>query len=120
VYGPNGFFRSFKGGITGRRRARLDVRAAYDTDANAITLEISNQADQTADIGIFNKYSRNRAGQILRPGESATKRWSLKNVWGWYDFVITVDGDSGFEYRVAGHVETGDDSISDPLMGGLV
>jgi phospholipase C len=39
---------------------------------------------------------------------------------GWYELVITVDGDSHFEYRFAGHLENGDDSISDPLMGGLV
>ncbi len=33
---------------------------------------------------------------------------------------MTVDGDSQFTYRAAGHVENGEDSISDPLMGGLV
>jgi phospholipase C len=45
--------------------------------------------------------------------------------WGWTadPFIGNygeVDGDSQFEYRFAGHVETGEDSISDPLMGGLV
>jgi phospholipase C len=33
---------------------------------------------------------------------------------------ITVDEDPDFEYRFAGHVETGSDSISDPAMGGLI
>jgi hypothetical protein len=28
--------------------------------------------------------------------------------------------DAQFEHRLAGHLETGEDSISDPLMGGLV
>jgi phospholipase C len=39
---------------------------------------------------------------------------------GWYDLTLTVDGDATFAYHAAGHVENGEDSISDPLMGGLV
>ena len=39
---------------------------------------------------------------------------------GWYDLTITVDADPQFAYQLAGHLENGDDSISDPLMGGLV
>jgi phospholipase C len=39
---------------------------------------------------------------------------------GWYDLAVTVDGDAQFECRFAGHLETGEDSISDPAMGGLV
>jgi hypothetical protein len=38
-------------------------------------------------------------------------------MYGWYDLVITVEGDPGFEYHFAGHVETGEDSISDPAIG---
>ena len=33
---------------------------------------------------------------------------------------ITVEEDDRFRYQAAGHLENGDDSISDPLMGGLV
>jgi phospholipase C len=33
---------------------------------------------------------------------------------------ISVESDSHFEARFAGHMENGQDSISDPLMGGLV
>jgi hypothetical protein len=31
--------------------------------------------------------------------------------------MMTVDEDPGFAYQFAGHVETGEDSISDPAMG---
>jgi phospholipase C len=57
---------------------------------------------------------------VLGPGDSDSKSWSLTRTRGWYDLAITVDGDDHFQYHVAGHVENGDDSISDPLMGGLV
>ena len=47
------------------------------------------------------------------------KNWSLYDFHGWYDLVIRVTGDSSYEYRLAGHVETGKDSITDPALGGL-
>jgi phospholipase C len=49
-----------------------------------------------------------------------SESWSLKRTSGWYDLAIAVEGDSQFEYRFAGHIEDGEDSVSDPLMGGLV
>ena len=54
------------------------------------------------------------------PGDSGAESWWLKRAGGWYDLTLTVDGDAQFAYHAAGHVENGDDSISDPLMGGLV
>jgi len=39
---------------------------------------------------------------------------------GWYDLIVTVAEDSAFHYRLAGHVETGKDSFTDPALGGLV
>ena len=38
VYGPNGFFRSFKGSISGPGKANLAIRTAYNKRTNAITL----------------------------------------------------------------------------------
>ena len=34
--------------------------------------------------------------------------------------IVRVNEDPTFEWRLAGHVETGEDSFSDPAMGGLV
>jgi phospholipase C len=119
AYGPNGFLRAFKGGVAGSLRANLDVRALYDARGNGITLTISNQAAQPASVSVLNKYTGARTARVLEPGESFSKRWSLSRVFGWYDVVMTVDEDPGFAYQFAGHVETGEDSISDPAMGGL-
>ena len=44
--------------------------------------------------------------------------YSLNRFSSWYDFVITVASDSSIEYHLAGHLETGTDSISDPALGG--
>ncbi|MEU8020393.1 phospholipase domain-containing protein [Micromonospora parva] len=47
-------------------------------------------------------------------------QWPLSRTHGWYDLTVSVAGDAAFEYRYAGHVENGKDSISDPSLGGLV
>jgi phospholipase C len=44
----------------------------------------------------------------------------LNALHGWYDLIVTVAEDPSFNYRLAGHVETGRDSFSDPALGGLV
>jgi phospholipase C len=43
--------------------------------------------------------------------------WNLSKTGFWYDFIVTTDSDSGFSRRLAGHVETGRASVSDPGMG---
>jgi phospholipase C len=39
---------------------------------------------------------------------------------GWYDFVISIVGKNDFLKQYAGHLETGEESISDPFMGGML
>jgi len=58
--------------------------------------------------------------QPLQPGDSFEDELKLEQFHGWYDLIVTVDGDPTFKYRLAGHVETGKDSFSDPALGGLV
>jgi phospholipase C len=36
------------------------------------------------------------------------------------DLFVRIEGDAALEYRVAGHVGTGKDSVTDPALGGLV
>jgi phospholipase C len=120
VSGPNGFLRAFRGGVSGRGRANLDVRATYDDEGNGISLVISNETSHAAKVSVLDVYTGERIEHALEPGQSASTDRSLRGMYGWYDLVITVEGDPGFKYRFAGHVETGEDSISDPAMGGVV
>jgi phospholipase C len=122
VYGPNGFFRSFKGSVAARSmRARLDVRASYNTaDQGGITLRIVNSGEHAAKVSIVNAYTGQDFSELLAPREDLDHDWSLSATHGWYDLIIRVSGDDAFEYRLAGHVETGRDSMSDPALGGLV
>ena len=36
---------------------------------------------------------------------------------GWYDFFVTNDDSPSFSRQLAGHVETGRDSVTDPMIG---
>ena len=54
------------------------------------------------------------------PERGAWRITNLEQSGGWYDLLVTVAGDATFTYRLAGHVETGKDSISDPALGGVV
>ena len=117
VYGPNGFLRGFKGGIDSEQRAALDVHAYYNDELNVITLHIANRAQNAVKIQVVDKYTGKRFTKELQPNDAVAKHWPLKRSYGWYDFVITVAEDAGFEYQLAGHLENGKDSISDPAMG---
>ena len=121
VYGPNGFVRFFNGSVVSSA-AVLDVRSSYDNrgDCGSIKWRITNVAAHHAHVSVLDAYTGNLSTQRLQPHESFEEDLSLHQFYGWYDLIITVDGDATFEYRLAGHVETGKDSFSDPALGGLV
>ena len=120
VYGPNGFLRSFKGSVaTGTMRSRLDVRASYKTsDQGGIKLRITNTGEHDAGVTVLDAYTGRKITKMLDRREGFDHDWSLEDFHGWYDLIVRVAGDAAFEYRLAGHVETGEDSISDPVLGG--
>src|SRR5262245_4353524 len=82
IYGPNGFFRSFKGGVSGSHRADLDIRAIYDEDRSHITLQILNRASRIARVRIANVYTSRGTSLVLGSGKSDSKNWSLARSWG--------------------------------------
>jgi phospholipase C len=121
VYGPNGFVRYFNGSI-GSNAAALDVRSSYDSEdgSGEIELEITNVAAKAANVSVLDAYTGKSSTRTLQPNQTFEAELSLEQFHGWYDFIITVAGDQTFKYRLAGHVETGKDSFSDPALGGLV
>jgi phospholipase C len=119
VYGPNGFLRAFKGSI-GTGGALVETRATYNESANAIQLAITNRSGFIASVTINDVYTGDQTRQLIAQGGTLTLQSALAETFGWYDFVITVDNDPVFENRLAGHLENGQNSFSDPLMGGLI
>jgi phospholipase C len=116
VHGPNGFMRTFRGNASGGDVTDLDVRTAYDAARTGISLRIRNAGDAPCQIRIRHAYLGETTTHSLKSRETLEKYWSLESHFGWYDFIVTVDSNTTFEQRIAGHLETGKDSVSDPLM----
>ncbi len=53
----------------------------------------------------------------VHPRGCVALSWDLDSTGGWYDFVVTTDADDSFVRRLAGRIETGRHSVSDPGMG---
>jgi phospholipase C len=139
VYGPNGFTRYFKGRL-GPGAAALDVRVSYGNrgegwagdgggwgdngechgSESAIGLRITNVAAAAGTLIVQDAYTGRQQVQKLSPGEIFQPSFPCDQFHGWYDLILKIAEDPAFEYRLAGHVETGQDSFTDPAIGGQV
>ncbi|RXK85420.1 phosphocholine-specific phospholipase C [Filimonas effusa] len=119
VYGPNGFYRAYRGDAGD---PSLECSGSYDlhgNNAGDIMVLLHNTADIPYTIHLKQyAYAGKRFSRQLQPGESHTVRIASHKTAGWYDFAIVADGFPFFEKRFAGRVETGRPSTSDPLIGG--
>ncbi len=116
VHGPNGFYRHFAGGS----KKAVEISADYTASDLELRLEARNTGSSPVTIAIKDRYTAKTTS--LRVGASARKTWdhALGRTRGWYDVTLTVSGATGFEIQYAGHLENGKESITDPVMGGLV
>jgi phospholipase C len=115
VYGPNGFLRTFAGGV-GAGNANLSVRAIYDQEDEAIALVIRNHGSAAEKVSITDAYSGKTHTRELRSGGSTTLVSLLKESFGWYDQTVRVHSDTTFQRQLAGHLESGKPSMSDPAI----
>jgi len=118
VYGPNGFFRSFVG--TSSARVPITVLCDYSENTSTVTLRIRNTAANRATVEIHDAYTARTTRLSVNAGTTATPSFALEKNGGWYELSLSTDQDRSARYVFAGHLEDGKDSISDPLMGGLV
>ncbi|HYK38354.1 phosphocholine-specific phospholipase C [Alloacidobacterium sp.] len=114
VFGPNGFLRAFTGKASG---ALIESGAAYDTANNSVVLQLRNRGNVETTVRVLDAYANKKVSHTLAAGEDWQQPWSVNETHGWYDFVIEAEGDSAFRQQLAGHLETGKDSTSDPAIG---
>jgi phospholipase C len=129
VYGPNGFYREFKGS---ENDPSVDIQCEYETMTlnklkltGNVELILYNQAGKSFDISIIdNSYKNPVFSRTVNPsgGMNASLKIpiNLSKQFGWYDFSVKIAGDDLFEKRFAGRVETGESGFSDPFMGRVV
>jgi phospholipase C len=117
VHGPNGFLRRFVGGMAEAGVTNLDVNSSYDLVGCGITLHIRNPGESGVQVHIVEAYGQESGTHEVAPGQTLEKYWPLQASFGWYDLVISMDSHPGFQQQLAGHVETGRNSMSDPAIG---
>lgn len=116
ILGPNGFHRH----CAGRAGApALEVTAAYQGPGASLQLTVRNPAPQARSFQVLaNAYGYPQASDTkLGPGESVSLSWDMTRSGGWYDVTVLDGGDPAYTRRLAGRIETGAPSTSDPAMG---
>ncbi|HEY2468797.1 MAG TPA: phospholipase C, phosphocholine-specific [Terracidiphilus sp.] len=121
VHGPNGFFRSFTGRVDSRP---IEVRVSYEGGGKDLTgnllLRLRSGVSEPVDIEIRdNAYMTDPVTKRIEPNLETSVVLNLEQQHGWYDCTIKAT-DAEAEVRLAGRVETGRGSFSDPLMGSVV
>jgi phospholipase C len=114
VYGPNGFLREFVG-RRGGSAVEVAVTVVGDASHPKLRIAVTNTGHSAATVKVTGtRPGAGRPSTYRVPG--GTTVTSDRNVvddgHGWYDVLVTVDGDSAYRRRFAGHVEYGADSIT--------
>ncbi len=125
LHGPNGFYREHQGGEDDPKlRIQCDyqrVKGALSKATGHVVLNLENTSSEAVEITIADQsYGAAPITRSLVAGEKASLIVDTSAVQGWYDFTLSVKGFDRFARRFSGRVETGADSISDPLMGRVV
>jgi phospholipase C len=116
VFGPNGFLRVFKGSIA-KGQADIASSITYHIHSNGVVLGVHNRTATASKVSIFDYYTQKEIEFTLEADGERSEFWPLDRSYGWYDFRITTHSNPGFQNRLAGHLETGRDSMSDPAIG---
>ncbi|MDD3446782.1 MAG: phospholipase C, phosphocholine-specific [Zavarzinia sp.] len=118
VLGPNGFHRHFIGdtwAYGGQGRPNPEVVAAYDPAAATLRLAIANRGGRSCKVTLTaNAYEKRKEVRTIVAGQQWHFARSLKSFGGWYDYSVVIDDGKKFARRLAGRLETGGDTISDP------
>jgi phospholipase C len=109
AHGPNGFVRQFRGGLAGP-----EVSARPEGRSGNLALVLTNSWTTPVRLTLTDAYGRRSTSRLLRPGARVVEVVDTRRSGNWYDVSIVSDRDPRFLRRLAGHVETGRPSTSDP------
>ncbi|WP_114751481.1 phosphocholine-specific phospholipase C [Pleomorphovibrio marinus] len=120
VYGPNGFFRTFRGKSFS---PELEIQLTYARKRIAaekahINLQFRNHGKTSLNCMVQdNAYGMGGKKLTLKGREEKSLSIDLGNSHNWYDLSVRIEENKHFLQRFAGRVETGYPSKTDPYMG---
>jgi phospholipase C len=116
VYGPNGFYRHYQGSV-GANEANLIIDTDHAMHDQTLRVRIHNAGSTDIQVMVKDVYSGMVTAETIRAGGDFSGDWDLAQNHNWYDLIVSVVGDRTFRQRLAGHLENGEDSYTDPAMG---
>lgn len=121
VHGPNGFVRVFSGVValgadrTHGHAAAPEVKTSYDVANGDLYLRFVNRGHAPVSLTVVdNAYGAHTRRIELPPFGERDACWHLAASHHWYDLTVTAGEAGSFVRRVAGHIETGHASFTDP------
>ncbi len=125
VYGPNGFFREFRGG---NQQPAIEVSCLYkqggdrQLTGNVLVKLVNKDPSRSFRIQLLDNAYGTEPKLVELPkagtnGASLTMELDLKKSHNWYDFTVEAAGFDTFRQCYAGRVETGNNGWSDPQVG---
>ncbi len=122
VLGPNGFHRHFTGNakrVAAAAQPNPEISVSYSPAAEQLSITLGNTGASSCIFTITpNAYSSAAPlnVNVAAHGQSRIDI-ALHDSARWYDFNVTVAGAPEYLRRIAGRVENGQPSVSDPAMG---
>lgn len=114
VHGPNGFYREF---LSAADDPLPEVAVEATDDGHARVTFIPRPGQPPLAVVITDASYGAAPMTIGLRGEPITKVIPLASSHGWYDWILTAPDAKNCLRRLAGHLESGRDSRTDPLMG---
>ena len=113
VHAPNGFYRRFAGTFGA---PVVNVSLRRQGSGGVLRLTLTNEGAST-DVTIVDGYGQPRRVTERIPAGGQIVYVVPGNAHGWYDVTVTSSADHAYVRQLAGHVEDGAPSISDPALG---
>jgi phospholipase C len=123
VFGPNGFLRRYVGTVGlangSHQQPQIEIADGYDVANGNLQLKLKNLGRERCNFDAVSAYAgAGIDGELsVRGGDTTNLTIDLRNSHGWYDLTVTIGSGKTPLWRLAGHVETGRDSVSDPALG---
>ncbi|SEK64790.1 phospholipase C [Pseudoxanthomonas sp. GM95] len=115
VHGPNGFLREFEG-ATGAGQGVPEVVATASGDQLLLALHNPGAQPATLQVSALDYGDPTPRTVALGAGKTERLTFALAASDHWYDLQVSQPG-TPFKRRLAGHLETGKPSRSDPAIG---
>ncbi|MHC1478646.1 phosphocholine-specific phospholipase C [Frateuria aurantia] len=117
IHGPNGFLRQFAMDPAAPHD-QPELEMQVDSGAEEVVLTLRNPGQRTLTLQLYDHYQADAVHATSLAAEaSIVRRLPLGTNYQWYDFSLRCEQLPGYLRRMAGHIETGKPSMSDPAIG---